>query len=166
MDPTKLSPEMLENYPAMKPPPGKTTDLHNPGKDGSNATQTIIVTAVLTGVTVFVLLLRLWTKLLVVRSPGWDDFFSHGFGYHEWNVPLGTLVDLTDCRRVEYPRNCIPSEAEQYQRHLMGLRTGNHSSNVRAGSYNHGWMLPNPTRTLQIQPSAQLKLFVVPARVK
>ncbi|KAF2234807.1 hypothetical protein EV356DRAFT_466327 [Viridothelium virens] len=115
MDPTKLSPEMLENYPAMKPPPGKTTDLHNPGKDGSNATQTIIVTAVLTGVTVFVLLLRLWTKLLVVRSPGWDDYtsigatvgavayasliiyvFSHGFGYHEWNVPLGTLVDLTD----------------------------------------------------------------------
>lgn len=68
-----LSMQQLESTPAMKPPPGFTTDLSDPGKDGSNASQTIAAVAVLAGLTVVVLLLRLYTRFVVLRKPGWDD---------------------------------------------------------------------------------------------
>ena len=73
MDPSKLTPEMLSHYPAMQPPDGMRSNFGNPGIDGSNARQTIVVTAVLTGITIAVLALRLYSKVFVVKSPGWDD---------------------------------------------------------------------------------------------
>ena len=73
LNPSELSPAALHAYPAMKPPQGYHTDFANPNHDGSNAVQTIVVMSVLTGVTVVVLSLRLYSKFLVTRTPGWDD---------------------------------------------------------------------------------------------
>jgi len=73
MDISSLTPEMLQKIPAMKAPPGHFTDFANPGHDGSNAHQTVIVTGFLTALTVAVLLLRLYTKFVVIKSSGWED---------------------------------------------------------------------------------------------
>lgn len=73
MDPSKLSPAILDTYPAMTPPKGYETNFANPGVDGSNANSTVIVTAFLTSLTVLILLLRLYTKKFVLRRFGWDD---------------------------------------------------------------------------------------------
>ena len=73
MDITRLTPEMLNKMPAMKPPLGHNTNFAHPGHDGSNAQQTIIVKGFLTALTVVILLVRLYTKFVVVRSHGWDD---------------------------------------------------------------------------------------------
>jgi hypothetical protein len=73
MDPTKLSHEQLKQLPAMKPPAGHRTNFANPGIDGSNATEAIIGLALLTGLTVLVLCLRLYAKIVILRTTGWDD---------------------------------------------------------------------------------------------
>ncbi|CAD6446128.1 6ea7edb6-16e3-442d-98bf-676604e58bd0 [Sclerotinia trifoliorum] len=115
MDISKLTPEMLQRMPAMKPPPGRFTDFADPAHDGSNAHQTVIVIGFLTALTVSVLLLRLYSKLVLIKAHGWDDYlavgatigaiaygslaiyvFEHGFGVHQWNVRAATLIELTD----------------------------------------------------------------------
>lgn len=73
MDISQLTPEMLQKLPAMAPPAGHFTDFANPAHDGSNAHQTVVVSAVLTALTVVILLLRLYTKFVVIKASGWDD---------------------------------------------------------------------------------------------
>jgi hypothetical protein len=88
MDISQLTPAMLQKLPAMAPPPGHFTDFANPGHDGSNAHQTVVVSAVLTALTVVILLLRLYTKFVVIKAPGWDDCRCP-------NSRIGTYADLS-----------------------------------------------------------------------
>lgn len=69
----RLPQSQLRSMPAMKPPAGVTPDFNNPGRDGSNATQTIIGLATLTGLTVIILIARLYTKFVVLKKHGWED---------------------------------------------------------------------------------------------
>jgi hypothetical protein len=73
MDPTKLSHGQLKQLPAIKPPAGHRTNFANPRIDGSNATEAIISLALLTGLTVLVLCLRLYAKIVILRTTVWDD---------------------------------------------------------------------------------------------
>ena len=54
------------------PPPGYTIDLVNPEYIGY---QLVIVAIVSAALSTFVLLLRLYTRKLIVKSLGWDDFW-------------------------------------------------------------------------------------------
>ncbi len=68
-----LSPNELKQILAMRPPPGIIPDFANPGRDGSNERETIIGLYFLTGLTILVLLARLYTKFVVLKKHGWED---------------------------------------------------------------------------------------------
>jgi hypothetical protein len=54
------------------PPPGYTIDLVNPEYIGY---QLVIAAIVSAGLSTLFLLLRLYTRKLIVKSLGWDDFW-------------------------------------------------------------------------------------------
>ncbi|KAH6704130.1 hypothetical protein BKA61DRAFT_183176 [Leptodontidium sp. MPI-SDFR-AT-0119] len=92
---------------ASPPPPGVIPNFKNPESQGYRVTLTI---AILFPLATIVLLLRLYTRIIIVRNVGIDDYvigfawaLSIGFittamvltplglGVHIWNVPLTTL---------------------------------------------------------------------------
>ncbi|KAH9207135.1 hypothetical protein DL95DRAFT_238186, partial [Leptodontidium sp. 2 PMI_412] len=73
---------------ASPPPPGVIPNFKNPESQGYRVTLTI---AILFPLATIVLLLRLYTRIIIVRKVGIDDLTSLGLGVHIWNVPLTTL---------------------------------------------------------------------------
>lgn len=55
---------------SLSPPPGVTPNFQNPE---SNARTCVIASIVCVIIAALFVLARLWSKLFIVRSPGWDD---------------------------------------------------------------------------------------------
>ncbi|KAI9792578.1 MAG: hypothetical protein M1816_002098 [Peltula sp. TS41687] len=108
--------------PGILPPVGVTPDFIHPE---SRANYCIAVhTVVLTIATLF-LAVRMYVKLRITRSPGWDDYtivlawitsiaysgvglaqLQYGLGVHGWNVPLPDIIkwrQLSNVEQTMYP---------------------------------------------------------------
>lgn len=101
---------MLIDYshvPATTPPPGVTANFEHPD---SIAYQVIAISLPFTCIATFIVLLRLYTRFVVVRSPGLDDLFitigllvswafcslrianiPYGYGIHLWELYIPKL---------------------------------------------------------------------------
>ena len=71
----------LQNYPLQPPPPGHVSNFDNPESRGSAI---VALCSVFLGVMWPILLLRLYSKMCVIRKFGWDD------GKFEW--PEGVRI--------------------------------------------------------------------------
>jgi len=70
MDPTKIPPEMLAQLPALQPPPGVVPNFVNPQSIAHQTRTAIYVTLPLM---LLFLVLRLYTRLRILRAVGADD---------------------------------------------------------------------------------------------
>ena len=62
--------ESFENYPLQPPPPGVTSNFSNPENRGPAI---VVLCSVFIALMWPIFLLRLYSKLWVIRSFGWDD---------------------------------------------------------------------------------------------
>ena len=60
----------FENYPLQPPPPGQTSNFIDPESRGPAI---IILCSVFIGIMWPIFILRLYSKVWVIRSFGWDD---------------------------------------------------------------------------------------------
>lgn len=60
----------FQNFPLQPPPPGQTSNFNNPESRGPAI---ITVCSVFVGIMWPILVLRLYSKVWVIRSFGWDD---------------------------------------------------------------------------------------------
>lgn len=67
MDPSKLD---LSKIPALTPPPGVTPNFENPENFFGTIIGTIVVCLTLT---TFLAWTRIYTRLFITKSVGWDD---------------------------------------------------------------------------------------------
>jgi hypothetical protein len=105
MDPSKMD---LSKTPAAMPPPGVRPNFVNPE---SRAHGSIIACATLTAIMLVFLVLRMNTKIFILKQVGWDDFFcilgallaiayagliifvfKQGLGAHQWDTPIATFL--------------------------------------------------------------------------
>ncbi|KAH9211061.1 hypothetical protein DL95DRAFT_274009, partial [Leptodontidium sp. 2 PMI_412] len=71
----------------LPPPPGVRPNFKHPESIGYLL---VIVTAVFLPFASVVVILRLYTKRVIVRAIGYDDYLHYGLGVHGWDVPLTT----------------------------------------------------------------------------
>ena len=100
-----------ENYPLQPPPPGQISNFENPESRGPAI---VILCSVFIGIMWPILILRLYSKVWLIRRFGWDDgepdtflcwlllMCSHslchrGWGWHQVSTPLIAAV-LTPAR--------------------------------------------------------------------
>lgn len=60
----------LTKIPALNPPPGVTPDFANPA---TRANLTLISCAGIVAVMILFVMLRMYTKIYVIQTTGWDD---------------------------------------------------------------------------------------------
>ncbi|KAH9204897.1 hypothetical protein DL95DRAFT_376665 [Leptodontidium sp. 2 PMI_412] len=70
------------------PPPGVIPNFKNPDSQGYRGTLAI---AIMFPLATIVLLLRLYTRIVIVRKVGIDDLTHLGLGVHIWDVPFTTF---------------------------------------------------------------------------
>lgn len=103
---------------ALRPPPGRAVNYINPESRGDMAVNASLVTFSLAAVFV---VLRIMTKMVVIRSLGWDDYtcvvawsFSlartvgvmllvnrYKAGRHSWDVPVANYQGMIDWIKIE-----------------------------------------------------------------
>ncbi|KAH8595300.1 hypothetical protein B0O99DRAFT_572012 [Bisporella sp. PMI_857] len=83
-----LKTERDEIVGSLPPPPGVIPDFEHPESRGY---QVIIAIAVLFPLATLFLVLRIYTRAIIVRNVGSDDYVNLGMGVHLWNVPLTTF---------------------------------------------------------------------------
>jgi hypothetical protein len=110
MDYSKIDPSKMDmtKTPAAIPPPGVIPNFINPE---SRARGSIISCAILTAVMLAFLILRMNTKIFILKSVGWEDFFcilgallaigyvgliifvfDAGLGSHQWDTPISVFL--------------------------------------------------------------------------
>lgn len=96
--------EQLLEGPALAPPAGVTPNFENP-PNLNTASYSMAVVAI--ALPTIVVVLRLYTKVFIVRAPAWEDWVTvlawslyipycayttvlvrHGAGLHQWDVQL------------------------------------------------------------------------------
>ncbi|KAH8654975.1 hypothetical protein BGZ60DRAFT_532605 [Tricladium varicosporioides] len=111
-----IPPEVLAQYPAMKPPLGVKSNFINPP---SQQPALIILNAVFLALMVIVVAIRLYSKARILRTIGWDDYtcamaalastahsvvmlnnLQLGYGRHLWDVRATTLMNISNVRRL------------------------------------------------------------------
>ena len=70
MDPTKMSQAELAQLPAAAPPLGVTPNFVDPESCGNAV---IVVLTVFSALTTLVVVLRMYTRMCISKSVGWDD---------------------------------------------------------------------------------------------
>ncbi|GAQ35202.1 uncharacterized protein BO87DRAFT_408151 [Aspergillus neoniger CBS 115656] len=94
--------------PAMEPPPGQVSNFIDPPYCGAKF---VVVNCVFLPMALIALIVRTWTRVVVVRSVSWDDYLmifaaifstvmtgvtlkmlDFGLGKHMWDVPLDHLT--------------------------------------------------------------------------
>ncbi|KAH6704201.1 hypothetical protein BKA61DRAFT_493526 [Leptodontidium sp. MPI-SDFR-AT-0119] len=73
---------------AFPPPPGVIPNFKNPDSQGYRVTLAI---AIMFPLATIVLLLRVYTRMVIVRNVGTDDLTHLGLGVHIWDVPFTTF---------------------------------------------------------------------------
>ncbi|KAL8710814.1 MAG: hypothetical protein Q9220_004617 [cf. Caloplaca sp. 1 TL-2023] len=79
----------LSKVPVGQGPPGTIPNFVNPE---STAGRAIAVTVLFTVLMFIFVCMRMYTKLVVSRSKGWDDFFMRGYSVHTWNFPISKVT--------------------------------------------------------------------------
>ncbi|MCJ1314638.1 hypothetical protein MMC25_008320 [Agyrium rufum] len=69
-----MAASILDNTPAMAPPPGMVSKLIDPPSQAASFLAMVIICLVLSTST---FLMRIYTKLFLLRRHGWDDYVSH-----------------------------------------------------------------------------------------
>ncbi|OTA91521.1 hypothetical protein M434DRAFT_32685 [Hypoxylon sp. CO27-5] len=117
-------PNPLDNIPAVKAPPGETSNLINPPSKAQTVT---ILDAVFVSLMLIAVLIRVFVRSKLVKNWGWDDgaciiaalgSLSHtilytqmikiGYGRHIWDIPASWLlptqnVQLMSSNGITYP---------------------------------------------------------------
>ena len=75
MDLSKLSPEALSHIPAGIPPPGTTPNFENPQ---TNSRVIVTLSVICLSFMVLISAIRVYSRLWITRSFGWDDGKSAG----------------------------------------------------------------------------------------
>ncbi|KAI4287923.1 MAG: hypothetical protein L6R35_002809 [Caloplaca aegaea] len=85
-----LPPGMDPSKTPIGPPPSPDVipNFDNPHSTAGVATAVIILFTIL--MLLFVIV-RMYTKLFVSRSRGWDDLFARGYAVHNWDFPVSKL---------------------------------------------------------------------------
>ena len=89
------------HVPATTPPPGVTANFEHPD---SIAYQVVAISLPFTCTATFIVLLRLYTRFVVVRSPGLDDCGFLIFIMNIWRLTQGNIVFIT-IGLVKRPKN-------------------------------------------------------------
>ncbi|KAL9600280.1 MAG: hypothetical protein Q9179_003268 [Wetmoreana sp. 5 TL-2023] len=105
---------MNATIPALQPPTGTRSNFENPQ---SRAYLTVIPCAAIVGLMIIFVFTRMYTKVYVLKSVGWDDYtcifaavplFLHnthsrklmprvyelGYGVHQWDITYDHLISL------------------------------------------------------------------------
>ncbi|KAL8946968.1 MAG: hypothetical protein Q9222_006700 [Ikaeria aurantiellina] len=82
---------MNNSMPALEPPAGVQSNFNDPE---SQAYLTVIPCAVIVGVMIVFVFTRMYTKVCILKSVGWDDLYALGFGVHQWNITYANLTSL------------------------------------------------------------------------
>ncbi|KAL8741286.1 MAG: hypothetical protein Q9190_006097 [Brigantiaea leucoxantha] len=83
--------------PALAPPPGVIPNFIDPPNSDPKLIAVLLTCTILTTILVFV---RLYTKICLLKSHGWDDSWvvkDAGLGIHQWDI---LLVDLMNFGKV------------------------------------------------------------------
>ncbi|KAI9830791.1 MAG: hypothetical protein M1826_004425 [Phylliscum demangeonii] len=108
--------------PGIPPPPGVAPDFHHPNSLAKYCILTPVLALAFSTLFVF---MRMYTKLYITRSPGWDDYVAlfawvfavayssvslaqlpFGLGLHSWNIPRDKYIrlsQLSNVLQVMYP---------------------------------------------------------------
>ncbi|KAH7090473.1 hypothetical protein FB567DRAFT_519937 [Paraphoma chrysanthemicola] len=110
MDFSQIDPSTMDmtKIPAAIPPPGVIPNFINPA---SRAHGSIVTCALLTAFMLVFLVLRMNTKIFILKQVGWDDFFcvlgallaigyvgliifvfDAGLGSHQWDTPISVFL--------------------------------------------------------------------------
>ncbi|KAI4170465.1 MAG: hypothetical protein LQ343_004968 [Gyalolechia ehrenbergii] len=82
---------MSASLPALLPPAGVQANFENPQ---SRSCLTVIPCAAIVGVMIIFVFMRMYTKVYILKSVGWDDLYEFGFGVHQWDITQGYLMAL------------------------------------------------------------------------
>lgn len=97
VDPSSFSAPQLVQYkntPALSPPTGIIPDLaaHN-----EKADLYIVICSILLGIVYLFLLLRIYAKVWINCSPGWDDCKECSFKSESWLIVVVAAILATVC---------------------------------------------------------------------
>ncbi|KAL8854573.1 MAG: hypothetical protein Q9221_000608 [Calogaya cf. arnoldii] len=101
---------MDASVPALPPPLGTLSNFKSPD---SQSYVTVIPCAVIVGIMIILVFVRMYTKVYILKSVGWDDYtcifaalsslaflgflmalYQLGFGVHQWNITYHRLSSL------------------------------------------------------------------------
>ncbi|KAL8995926.1 MAG: hypothetical protein Q9188_006691 [Gyalolechia gomerana] len=82
---------MSASLPALLPPAGVQANFENPQ---SRSCLTVIPCAAIVGFMIIFVFMRMYTKVYILKSVGWDDLYQFGFGVHQWNITQDYLMAL------------------------------------------------------------------------
>ena len=95
----------LSKIPALDPPPGILSNFTDPA---SRANVTIIPCAGIVAVTILVVFLRMYTKIYITHSTGWDDckyLLQHQVSFINGNLPDVCVFVTVGNRYVDVSTN-------------------------------------------------------------
>ncbi|KAL8737108.1 MAG: hypothetical protein Q9181_002028 [Wetmoreana brouardii] len=82
---------MNATIPALQPPAGTQSNFENPQ---SRAYLTVVPCAAIVGLMIIFVFTRMYTKVYVLKSVGWDDLYGLGYGVHQWDITYDHLISL------------------------------------------------------------------------
>ncbi|KAI4119441.1 MAG: hypothetical protein LQ338_007276, partial [Usnochroma carphineum] len=109
---------MNASMPALSPPPGVESNFENPQ---SRSSLTVIPSAAIVGITIILVFTRMYTKVYILKSVGWDDYtcmfatlssvvflgflmalYEFGFGVHQWDITYANLQSLMSKQHPDF----------------------------------------------------------------
>ncbi|KAL8832080.1 MAG: hypothetical protein Q9170_005017 [Blastenia crenularia] len=82
---------MNVSLPALPPPAGVQSNYENAQ---SRACVTVIPCAAIVGIMIIFVFTRMYTKVYILKSVGWDDLYELGFGVHQWDITHDYLITI------------------------------------------------------------------------
>lgn len=95
--------------PALSPPPGVESNFENPQ---SRSSLTVIPSAAIVGITIILVFTRMYTKVYILKSVGWDDCTS-GVLLAPRPLQVTDPLQIRACLQ-QYVRS-VPSRSSAYQ---------------------------------------------------